>query len=68
MCARTHMHVWPDGSSVWRPARGTGAGHMTARFHGDSDCSWREDERRRAPGTERGRDVVREGASKRKAE
>lgn len=52
--------VGPDGSSVWRPARGTGAGHMTARFHGDSDCSWREDERRRAPGTERGRDVERE--------
>lgn len=49
--------VWPDGSSVWRPARGTGAGHMTSRYHGDGDCSWREDERRRAPGTERGRET-----------
>lgn len=51
--------VWPDGSSVWRPARGTGAGHMTSRYHGDGDCSWREDERRRAPGTERGRETLR---------
>jgi len=46
--------VRPDGSSVWRPARGTGAGHMTSRYQGDGDCFWREDERRRAPGTERG--------------
>lgn len=53
-CTSVCVHAWPDGSSVWRPARGTGAGHMTSRYHGDGDCSWREDERRRAPGTERG--------------
>lgn len=34
---------------------------MTSRYHGDGDCSWREDERRRAPGTERGRETQREG-------
>lgn len=54
VCLCACLCVWPDGSSVWRPARGTGAGHMTSRYHGDGDCSWREDERRRAPGTERG--------------
>ncbi|KAK1878835.1 Chromodomain-helicase-DNA-binding protein 7 [Dissostichus eleginoides] len=31
--------VCPDGSSVWRPARGTGAGHMTSRYHGDAKGS-----------------------------
>ena len=67
VCVRVcvYMCVWPDGSSVWRPARGTGAGHMTSRYQGDGDCSWREDERRRAPGTERGREGGREGASRR---
>lgn len=53
------MSVWPDGSSVWRPARGTGAGHVTSSYHGDGDCSWHEDERRRAPGIERERETWR---------
>lgn len=46
MCVCACVCVGPDGFSVWRPARGTGAGHMTSRYHGDGDCSWREDERR----------------------
>lgn len=32
---------------------------MTSRYHGDGDCSWREDERRRAPGTEGAREGER---------